>query len=83
MEKRKREHRHFAETGIARLNHVGLPRSYWSYAFETANFVTNRLPTHVLNDSTPQRLNFILSLDYTVLEIFACSCYPCLRPYNS
>lgn len=47
----ERKHRHVVDTGLALLKHASLPLTYWSYAFETANFLVSGLPTSTLQTS--------------------------------
>lgn len=45
-------------------------------------FLINRLPTPVLSNQTPYSILYKSYPDYTMLRVFGCACYPCLRPYN-
>ncbi|RVW65725.1 Retrovirus-related Pol polyprotein from transposon RE1 [Vitis vinifera] len=45
----ERKHRHIVETGLALLSHASLPMKYWHYAFQTATFLINRMPSKVLD----------------------------------
>ncbi|RVX22902.1 Retrovirus-related Pol polyprotein from transposon RE1 [Vitis vinifera] len=47
----ERKHRHVVETGLALLSHASLPMKYWHYAFQTATFLINRMPSKVLETS--------------------------------
>ena len=49
----ERRHRHIVEIGLALLHTASLPISYWSYAFQTAVYLINRLPTSVLKFQSP------------------------------
>lgn len=79
----ERRHRHIVETGLALLHHANLPNTYWSYAFSTAVYLINRLPTPVLNLSSPYASLFGTAPNYTKLKIFGCLCFPWLCPYRS
>lgn len=79
----ERCHRNIVETGLALLHTASLPNSYWSYAFQTAVYLINRLPTSVLNFHSPFQLLFHRSPNYSHFKIFGCLCYPWLRPYIS
>lgn len=55
----ERRHRHIVETGKALLHTAKLPLSFWSYAFRTAAYLINRLPTPILNMKSPSSNYFI------------------------
>jgi hypothetical protein len=44
----ERRHRHLVETGLTLLQTASFPSKYWSYAFQTAVYLINRLPTPIL-----------------------------------
>jgi hypothetical protein len=46
-------------------------------------YLVNRLPTKVINNSTPLEHLHNKKPDYTALRIFGCACWPHLRPYNN
>uniref|UniRef100_A0A2N9G9A2 Integrase catalytic domain-containing protein n=1 Tax=Fagus sylvatica TaxID=28930 RepID=A0A2N9G9A2_FAGSY len=79
----ERRHLHIVETGLALLTHASLPRSYWTYAFATAVYLINRMPTPTLNLSSPYHKIFQTTPNYSKLRVFGCLCYPWLRPYTS
>ena len=76
-------HLHIVETGLALLTHASLPLSYWTYAFATAVYLINRMPTPTLNLSSPYHKIFLTAPNYSKLRVFGCLCYPWLRPYTS
>uniref|UniRef100_A0A803P8J1 Integrase catalytic domain-containing protein n=1 Tax=Cannabis sativa TaxID=3483 RepID=A0A803P8J1_CANSA len=78
----ERKHRHVVETGLTLLAHAFLPLTFWDEAFRTATFLINRMPTAVIQHITPLQKLFHSPLDYSLLKIFGCLCYPNLRPYN-
>ena len=45
----KHHHRHIVETGLSLLSHALMPLTYWSFAFSTAVYLINRLPTPTLD----------------------------------
>jgi hypothetical protein len=79
----ERKHHHIVETGLALLAHSSLPQCYWVDAFQIASFLINRLPTTVLKNKSPLEVLFHKSPDYSLLKVFGCLCWPCLRPYTS
>lgn len=76
------KHRHIVETGLALLAQGSVPSRYLDYAFETAVFLINRLPTPVLGNVSPHFVLFRSLPDYSFLRVFRCLCFPYLRPYN-
>lgn len=79
----ERRHRHITETGLSLLHHASMPIEYWSYAFQTAVYLINRLPTTILHNKTPLHVLFGVSPNYSKLKPFGCLCFPWLRPYNT
>jgi histone deacetylase 1/2 len=79
----ERKHRHLVETGLALLAHSSLPLRFWDEAFLTACYLINRMPTPVLNNTTPITRLLNQSPDYSFLRTFGCACWPSLRKYNS
>ncbi|CAL8165948.1 unnamed protein product [Prunus armeniaca] len=49
----ERRHRHIVETGLTLLHQASMPLLYWSYAFQAAVYLINRLPTLLLKSSSP------------------------------
>nr|TKS00264.1 hypothetical protein D5086_0000184770 [Populus alba] len=56
---------------------------FWQYAFQTAAFLINRMPSQVLNHASPYFTLFHKEPDYRFLKVFGCLCYPFIRPYNN
>ena len=79
----KRKHRHVIEIGLALLAHASLPMKFWQYAFQSATFLINRMPSKVLNNASPFLTLFQKLPDYKSLRVFGCLCYPFIRPYNN
>lgn len=78
----KRKHRHVVEMGLTLLAQAKLPLTYWFEAFQMAVFIINRLPTPVINHSTPLFQLLKEEPNYKDLQAFGCACFPCLKPYN-
>lgn len=68
--------------GLTLLAQAHLPLTYWVEAFQTAVYLINRLPTPVLDNSTPLFQLLKEKPDYKSLQVFGCACLPCLKPYN-
>lgn len=56
---------------------------FWDEAFSTTVYLINRLPTMTLHGVSPLTKLFGVSPNYSMLSIFGCKYFPCLRPYNS
>jgi len=65
------------------LHHASLPLKFWDFAFCTAVYLINRLPTTSLNFLVTYHMLFQQFPDYTFLKTFGCACFPLLRPYNN
>ncbi|CAA7051267.1 unnamed protein product [Microthlaspi erraticum] len=79
----ERRHRHIVETGLSLLHHAQIPNTFWSYAFSTAVYLINRMPTPTLSLQSPFSMIFGFDPNYSKLKIFGCLCFPWLRPYRS
>ena len=77
----ERKHRHVVETARCLLHHASLPLHFWSYAFQTAAYLINRMPTPGLHTKAPFETLFRCSLNYSKLKVFGCLCFPWLTPY--
>ena len=78
----ERKHRHVVETGLALLHQASMPTSYWTYAFATAVYLINRLPSPVIGNVSPYLKLFQTPPNYNKLRVFGSLCYPWLRPYT-
>ncbi|GKE94838.1 putative zinc finger, CCHC-type containing protein, partial [Tanacetum coccineum] len=54
----ERNHRHITETGLEMMFNANVPASLWTYAFGSATYIINHLPTKVLG------------IDLHIMEIF-------------
>lgn len=78
----EQRHLHIVETGLALLSHASIPTIFWTYAFTTAVYLINRMPTPTLNMSSPYESIFHKSPNFSKLKVFGCLCYPWLSPYT-
>ena len=67
---------------ILLFHHATLPLQFWDYAFVTAAYLINRLPTASHNFAIPFVTLFNKEPDFHFLETFACACFPLLKPYH-
>lgn len=79
----ERKHRHIVETGRTLLIHSSMPKKYWTFAFATATYLINRLPTPVLDMDSPFHKLFGTQPNYLKIRVFGCLCFPWLGPYTS
>ena len=78
----ERRHRTLMELGLSILTQASMSTKFWLEAFQTANFLINRLPSIVLHGKTHFSVLYNKDFDYTFLKVFGCECFPYLRPYN-
>ncbi|KAG7586548.1 Zinc finger CCHC-type [Arabidopsis thaliana x Arabidopsis arenosa] len=78
----ERKHRHIVETGLTLMSTASVPKEYWSYAFSTAVYLINRMPTPLLSMQSPFQKLFGSPPNYEKLRVFGCLCFPWLRPYT-
>ena len=78
----ERKHRHVVETGLTLMTTSSVPKEYWPYAFATAVYLINRMPTPVLSMVSPFQKLFQQSPNYEKLRVFGSLCFPWLRPYT-
>ncbi|KAD3337848.1 hypothetical protein E3N88_33369 [Mikania micrantha] len=79
----ERRHRHVVETGLTLLAQSHVPQRFWHYAFETAVYLINRMPSRANSTISPFEHVFKRKPDYSFLRVFGCLCFPHLRSYNS
>jgi transposase InsO family protein len=78
----ERKHRHIVDMALTIINQASLPLNLWPYAFSTAVFLINRLPSLSRHSISPWTALFGSSPDYLSFRTFGCACYPLLRPYS-
>ena len=59
-----------------------LPSSFKCYAFSTATFLVNRLPSSVLGFKSQWEKLFHTTPSLQGLKTFGCACFPFLKPYT-
>jgi hypothetical protein len=72
----ERRHRHIVETAKALLNHANLPPQLWSFAYITATYLINRLPTPTLSMQSPYQTLHHQTHNIHHLHSFGCLCLP-------
>jgi hypothetical protein len=61
------KHHHIVEVDLVLLAHVSMPLKYWDEVFLVATYLINRLPTKVLDDTSPFERLFHEKPNYTGL----------------
>jgi hypothetical protein len=69
--------------GLSLLAHASMSLKYWDEAFLAATYLINRLPTKILDFSSPLERLFHEKPHYSGLRTFGCECWPNLRPFNT
>lgn len=64
------------------LSQSSMPMKFWWDACSTSVFLINKLPSKVLNFVSPIEKLFGKKVDYSLLKVFGCECFPFIRPYN-
>lgn len=77
-----RKHQHITSVGNTLSFQACLPKSFWFDSFVTATYLINRIPTKLLQFSSPYEILFNKLPDYSLLKVFGCACYPYLGPYK-
>jgi hypothetical protein len=78
----ERKHRHIVDMALTLISQSSLPLNFWPYAFSTAVFLINRLPSVSRQLVSPWECLFGSTPDYKSFRVFGCTCYPLLRPYS-
>lgn len=77
------KHRQITEVGLTLLAQSNLPLHFWGEDFQSATYLTNRLPNPILDHKSPLERLTKTQPDYMFLKVFGYECYPYPRPYNS
>jgi histone deacetylase 1/2 len=64
------------------LIHASLPPSVWHHALETATYLSNILPSKLINFQSPLYMLYNKYPSYSHLRVFGCLCFP-LFPSNT
>ena len=72
----KRRHKYIVDIGLTLLSQAKLLLKYWSYAFQTTVYLINRLPSLLINFSSPYEKLFNKLPNYNKLKVFGCLCCP-------
>lgn len=81
MEFLREKNIHILETSLSVMVRIGMPLLYWSYGFQVAFYLINRLPYWILGNISPFQLLYKNKPAYSHLKVFGCLCYPFTRPY--
>jgi IS30 family transposase len=65
-------HRHIVEVGLSLLAHASMPLKYWDEVFLATTYFINKLPTIVLDFSSPFEQFFHEKTNYSGLCTFGC-----------
>lgn len=77
----ERRHMQIVEIGLTLLHQTSLPLKYQSFAFQTAIYILNQLPSKAISNKSPFECLFYQSPNYNKLKVFGYLCYPWLKPY--
>ncbi|KAD2393789.1 hypothetical protein E3N88_40766 [Mikania micrantha] len=78
----ERRQRHVVETGLTLLAQSHVPQRFWHFAFDTAVYLINCMPSRNNSNTSPFELLFHHKPDFSFLRVFGSQCYPHLRAYN-
>jgi hypothetical protein len=68
--------------GLALLANASMTLKYWDQAFLTATHLINQTPFKVIDYDIPIHRLLGAQLDYSILRVSWCACWPNLHPYN-
>lgn len=72
-------HHHIVKIGLPLLYTAHIYMDYLPYVMSKAAYLLNRLPTKILSGLSPYELLCGKVLDYSLIKVFECRCFPCLR----
>nr|XP_043631213.1 uncharacterized protein LOC122602692 isoform X1 [Erigeron canadensis] len=79
----EQRHLHVVETGLTLLAQSHVPTKYWHFAYDTAIYLINRMPSRTNHIISPFEQLFHTTPHFSFLRVFGCRCYPHLRPYHT
>jgi histone deacetylase 1/2 len=59
-----------------------MPLKFWDEAFLVVVYLIKKIPSKVIDFTTPLEHLYRTKPDHSSLQIFGCACWPYLRPYN-
>uniref|UniRef100_A0A1J3DVK1 Retrovirus-related Pol polyprotein from transposon TNT 1-94 n=2 Tax=Noccaea caerulescens TaxID=107243 RepID=A0A1J3DVK1_NOCCA len=71
----ERKNRHLMEVARAMMFHTNVPKRFWGDAVVTACYLINRIPTKILQDSSPFEVLNKTQPPIDYLRVFGCVCY--------
>lgn len=72
----ERRNRHIRETCLAFLTQAQILSQFWTFGFETAAYLINRMPTSTLNNLSLYEKLFHTCPRYKIFIKFRCLCFP-------
>ncbi|KAK9947388.1 hypothetical protein M0R45_003016 [Rubus argutus] len=79
----ERKNRHIRETVVTMLQTASLSSEFWYHACALATYLINRMPTSVLDMSSPFETLYKRLPCLELLRVFGCACYPLMTPYSA
>ena len=70
----KRKHKHLLEVSRALLFQSGIGKEYWGECVLTASYTINRIPSKIINNSSPYEMLFKVKTNLNNLRSFGCLC---------
>ncbi|XP_031745067.1 uncharacterized protein LOC116405245 [Cucumis sativus] len=78
----ERKHRHILDSVRALLLSASCPEKFWGEAALTSVYTINRLPSSVLQNTSPFEKLYGISPDYSKLKVFGSACFVLLHPHE-
>lgn len=69
------KHRHMIQIAQALLHHSPLAQRFWGRAVLTTTYITNKLPSIILNWKFPLKILLYKPPDYSRMKVFGCLCF--------
>jgi hypothetical protein len=72
----ERKNRHLLDAAHCLLSHMHVPKQFWTDAILTACYLVNRMPSSVLEGTSPHSLLYPSSSPFSLpLKVFGCVCH--------